>query len=351
MRTTRRARAQAALAAIFACGFAAAGAPAGAPALPLIAAAGDVACPPTHPAYNDGLGTPTRCRQAATAQLLYHAGYDAILPIGDLVQPDATLANLRDAYGQTWGKLKGRTHPVAGNHEYDHHSHGSGYFDYFNGVGDDEGRAGARGRGWYSYDLGRWHMIALNANCDRVGCRNHSRQLVWLRRNLRRHRNRCVLAYWHQPLFSSGAHGFFKTPEDALADKHNPGYDENTVPFWRALHAAGADIVLNGHDHLYERFAPQTPSGSLDRKTGIVQFTVGTGGRSLFDFTHVARNSRKRISGAFGILRLRLGRGRYHWRFLDIDHRILDEGERRCTPIGPALRAHRHRAAKAPPSH
>jgi hypothetical protein len=296
-------------------------APALCTAAPRIAAAGDIACPPSHRAFNRGVGTESKCQQRETARLLYHSWLDAILPIGDLVEPDPTLRNFRGVYASTWGRLKGRTYPAIGNHEYGLHN-ARGYFDYFNGVGRNTGRAGPRRRGWYSYDLGRWHLIALNGNCGHIRCGNRSRQVVWLRRNLRKHPNRCVLAYWHQPLFSSG----------------EQGHEEQVRPLWRALHAAGADVVLNAHDHLYERFAPQTPGGRPDRKRGIVQFTVGTGGRSQFQFTHRARNSRRRIANRFGILRMRLGRGRYRWRFVDARRRTLDHGSRRCTPIGPALR-------------
>jgi hypothetical protein len=295
-------------------------------AAPLIAAAGDIACPPSHPAFNGGRGTATKCRQRATARLLYGAGYDAVLPIGDLMEPKPFLTNFRRVYGRTWGRLKGRTFPALGNHEYDL-GPARGYFNYFNGVGDPFGRAGTRGLGWYSHDLGAWHLIALNSNCGKVGCGPGSRQLTWLRRNLRRNRDSCVLAYWHHPLFSSGAQGA----------------EQPVAPFWRVLRHHGADVVLNGHDHLYERFAPKRPDGRLDRRRGIVQFTVGTGGRSLFRFTGRARGSRKRVEGRFGILRLRLGARRYRWRFIALRRpagglgagprrgsRVLDRGSRRC---------------------
>ena len=136
--------------------------------------------------------------------------------------------------------------------------------------------------------------MALNSNCGKVGCGPGTRQLAWLRRDLRAHPRRCVLAYWHHPLFSSGAH-----------DAEQP-----VRYFWRVLRAAGADVVLNGHDQLYERFAPKMPDGDVDRRHGIVQFTVGTGGRSLFDFTATKRGSRRRVGHRFGILRLRLGGAR-----------------------------------------
>jgi hypothetical protein len=282
-------------------------------AVPVVAAAGDIACPPGHAAFNGGRGDGLRCGQAATARLLYGGGYAAVLPLGDLLDPDPFLENFRSVYGATWGRLKGKTYPAIGNHEY-WRGVAPGYFNYFNGRGRRDGRAGRRGLGWHSFDLGSWHLISLNANCSKVGCRGDSHQLRWLRRNLREHPNHCVLAYWHQPLFSSGAHG----------------EDEPVRPFWRALYRAGADVVLNGHDHVYERFAPQAPNGATDRRRGIVQFTVGTGGRSLFSFTHRELNSRKRISGSFGLLRLRLGRGGYRWRFIDVDRNTRDSGSRRC---------------------
>ena len=307
---------------------AAAAAPAQVTAVPVIGAAGDIACPPSHFAYNGGFGTTAKCRQRATARLLYGAGYDGILPIGDLMEPKPLLRNFRRVYGSTWGRLKGITHPAPGNHEYDL-GPAKGYFDYFNGVGARRGRAGPRGRGWYSYDLGRWHLIALNSTCGKVGgCGRGSDQFRWLRRDLRRSDARCTLAYWHHPLFSSGAHGG----------------EQPVRAFWRALYADGADVVLNGHDHLYERFAPKHPSGRRGGRRGIVQFTVGTGGRSLFAFTHRERGSRARIEGRFGVLRLRLGRRGFAWRFVAVPRpgsstgglgvggtRVLDSGSRRCS--------------------
>lgn len=254
-----------------------------------------------------------RCRQKDTARLLYGEGYDAVLPLGDLVYQPPTLWAYRRAWGPTWGRLKGKTFPAVGNHEYDEPGGPEGYWNYFNGVGRSDGRAGRRGLGWHSFDLGNWHLIALNSNCEQVGCDSRSRQLKWLRRNLRKHAARCTLAYWHHPLFSSGEHG----------------RSTETRPFWRALYRAGADVILGGHDHVYERFAPQAPNGALSRR-GIVQFTVGTGGRSLYRFTHVESNSRKRIDRRFGILRLRLARGGYSWGFVDVDRQVLDAGKRRC---------------------
>ena len=166
-----------------------------------------------------------------------------------------------------WGRFKPKTLPVLGNHEYGTRN-ARGYFSYFNGRGDEFGRAGERREGWYSRDLGRWHVVVLNSNCGKVDCGPGSRQIRWLRGDLRRHRNRCVLAAYHHPRYSSG--------------RHEEDQDVRTI--WRTLYRAGVDVVLNGHDHDYERFAPQDVRGHLDRRHGIAEFVVGTGGHSLFPF-------------------------------------------------------------------
>lgn len=289
--------------------------PAAARGAPTIAAAGDIACPRGHPAFNSGQGTGNKCRQATTAELLFGGGDSAVLPLGDLIDPDPTLRNFRGVYRRTWGRFKRKTHPALGNHEYAVPGAG-GYFDYFNGRGDTHGRAGRRGAGWYSYEVGTWHLIALNSNCGEVGCGPRSSQVRWLKRDLRRHaKRRCVLAYWHHPRFSSGFHG----------------QDQPTRTFWRVLFRARADVILNGHEHLYERFAPQTPSGVRNVGRGIVQFTVGTGGRSLFPIGAARRNSEAQVAGQFGILRMQLGRGYFSWRFLSApDEQSLDEGRHQC---------------------
>jgi 3',5'-cyclic AMP phosphodiesterase CpdA len=282
---------------------------------PLIAAAGDIACPPNAEHFNRGEGAPRHCRQERTSRLLFGRGYRAILPLGDLINAtNSTLESFQRAYGPSWGVLRRKTFPVPGNHEFDVRR-GRGYFNYFNGRGERWGRAGERGHGWYSYELGSWHMIALNSACGRVPCGPRSRQLRWLRRDLQRHRSRCTLAYFHHPLFSSGAHGD----------------DQDVRPFWRALYRAGADVVLNGHDHHYERFAPQDPRGRLDRRRGIVEFIVGTGGHSLFGVRRHEPHSRRFQNSSFGVLRLRLGRDSFRWRYLLAPGaRIFDQGRRRC---------------------
>jgi hypothetical protein len=255
----------------------------------VVAAAGDIACHPEEIAAGN-----RPCRQGTTADLLAGLRPDAVLPLGDLQYRDGDLASFQAVYEQTWGRFKAVSRPAVGNHEYGTRD-AAGYFAYFGAV------AGEPARGWYSYDLGSWHLIALNSECRHIGgCGPGSPQERWLRADLAAHPATCTLAYWHEPRFSSGHHG----------DK--PELDA----FWRALHEAGADLVLNGHDHDYERFAPQDPQGILDDTRGIRQFVVGTGGANHRAFATVKPNSEVRNADAFGVLVLKLGVERYQWRFL-----------------------------------
>ncbi|HEU5321805.1 MAG TPA: metallophosphoesterase, partial [Methylomirabilota bacterium] len=208
------------------------------------------------------------------------------------------------------GRHKGRTRPAVGNHEYGTPG-AAGYFDYFGAA------AGGPGKGWYGYDLGAWHVIALNSNCAQAGgCHAGSEQERWLRADLAAHPAECTLAYMHHPRFSSGnQHG------------GSPGVE----PLWRALHDHGAEMVLAGHDHDYERFAPQTPGGALDPKRGVRQFVVGTGGRSLRKFGPPKPNSEARDNTALGVLHLRLRDGSYDWRFVaEPGKSFTDSGSDRC---------------------
>ena len=291
-------------------------APAAAHSAPLVAAAGDIACGPGDPDFHGGAGHADKCRQRATSRLLRGRGVDAVLPLGDLMY-SPRLRFFRRIYGRTWGRLKRRTHPVLGNHDYfEGTGSARGYFDYFNGVGDHRGRAGGRGEGWYSFTLGHWHVIALNSNCERVACGPRSPQVRWLRRDLRASRAHCTLAYFHHPLFSSGPHG----------------NEQGVRAFWRVLYRRRADVILSGHDHLYERFAPQTPAARLNRRRGISQFTVGTGGHSLYNFKpQLLPNSVKRVEHRFGVLELRLRRASYSFRFRALGGAVLDRGARRCS--------------------
>lgn len=306
-----------------------AAAPAEARKIPLIAAAGDIACAPSNPGYNNGFGTHRRCQQLETSNLLAGRELSAVLPLGDLqYDENGSLASFQQAYEPTWGRWRAASHPVIGNHEYDDGLGAQGYWDYWNGIGAGDGPAGVRGRGWYSYNLGSWHLVALNSNCEFVSCRGSSRQLRWLRRDLRDNPDRCVLAYMHHPRFSSGI------------------YEElgNTRALWIALYRGGADVVLSGHDHIYERFARSRPDGVVDPKRGITQFTVGTGGYFLFPTLepHVS-NSRFAYNGGFGILFMKLGKKRYGWNFENVAGATIDHGKRVCHREKPRRKRHRHR--------
>ena len=269
---------------------------------PVIAAAGDIACPPSRRV------TASECHQATTALVLSRLRPTAVLPIGDDQYDTGALDAFRAAYAPTWGRFDAIVRPVPGNHEYAG-GRGAGYYAYFGA------RAGSPARGYYSYDLGRWHLIALNSNCSIVSCATGSAQVRWLRADLAAHRTRCTLAYWHHPRFSSGLHG-----------------DEQPVaPLWRAFYAGGADVVLNGHDHDYERFGPQTPAGRADARRGIREFVVGTGGRSHYPILVPRANSQRRNAATFGVLALTLHRDGYSWRFVpEAGGRFTDSGTGRC---------------------
>lgn len=296
---------------------------------PVVAAVGDIGCPaPFVPEGAQQLmsdsgepTTPQACQQAGTSRLVAEGGdYSAVLALGDLLAPRTTLNDFQRSYEPTWGQFKDITLPVVGNHEYAGDG-ARGYFDYFNGPGARTGRAGKTRLGWHRTRLGRWLVLGLNSNCRRVACSGRSRQAMWLRRTIRKDRrsrqpSSCILAFWHHPRFSSGRHG--------------NTYDIGA--FWRILRNRRADVVLNGHDHLYERFVPLSPSGAPD-PGGITQFTVGKGGRSLFSFVGEPHpGSDARIAGRFGILRLRLLANGFRWLFLATDGQVLDSGKSSCNP-------------------
>jgi 3',5'-cyclic AMP phosphodiesterase CpdA len=277
-----------------------------APGGPTVAVAGDVACDPADRAFagND----PGACQHRATAALVGARPYVAILVPGDLQYERGELDAFRSSYGPTWGRFKARTRPAPGNHEYNT-AGATGYYDYFGPA------VGRRSEGWYSFDVGDWHVVALNSNCAAIGgCDDESRQAVWLRGDLARNPARCTLAFWHHPLFTSGA---AHVGETVMA------------PLWRILEAAGADLVVAGHAHQYERFAPQTRDGAAD-PSGIREIVVGTGGRSHQPLAATVPNSLVRDATTFGILELTLGRSRYSWRFVPAVGPFRDSGSARC---------------------
>jgi hypothetical protein len=268
---------------------------------PVIVAAGDIACDPDSSSFNGGNGESSRCRQRFTAALL--RGATAVLPLGDNQYENGDYAKYLKSYAGSWGAYKGITRPVPGNHEY-LTSGAKGYFDYFGAV------AAERGKGYYSFDLGAWHLVALNSEID---AHAGSAQERWLRGDLAATKKSCLLAYWHKPRFSSGVHG-----NDADLDG-----------FWRALYAAHADVVLTGHDHDYERFGLQNPDARAD-PNGIREFVVGTGGRSLRDFSTPEPNSKVRNNSAFGVLRMTLHPGSYEWKFVPEKGSFTDSGKTAC---------------------
>ncbi len=277
------------------------------PESPRVAAAGDIACDPGSSAFEDGRGESDACRQQATSDLLVGGGYSAVLVLGDVQYDDAAASKWTDSYDPTWGRVKAVTRPVPGNHEYLTDG-AAGYFEYFGAA------AGDPAAGWYSFDVGTWHVIGLNSNCEAVGgCGAGSRQLLWLRDDLAASSARCTIAYFHHPRFSSGSHG------------DNP----QMAPFWEALEEAGAELVLGGHDHTYERFGPQTGARVADPR-GIRQFVVGNGGRDLYEFPSVKPNSEARDVTTFGVLRLTLRPAGYEWQLLPAVGTFTDSGSGTC---------------------
>lgn len=271
---------------------------------PVIAAAGDMSCPPDRPAYNGGLGTRNRCTGMRTSDLLLRSDLSAVLPLGDVQTPRGELRYFFEAFGPSWGRLKPIIRPTPGNHDYLTPG-AEGYYDYFNGVGVRRGPAGDRQRGgYYSYTLGQWRLISLDSNCGQIpgGCDFGSPQQRWLARTLARDPKRCTLAYWHRPRFSSYAVEGGRGPRD-------------TIALWQTLYDAGTDLVLSGHQHFYERLAPQDGAGNLDRQRGIRSFVVGTGGHSLDQAEFSDRNSVAFSADAFGVLELELRPRSYGWRF------------------------------------
>lgn len=275
---------------------------------PRIAAAGDIACDPESSSFERGSGSGLTCRQMATSDLLVGGGYRAVLALGDLQYEDGSYAKFLASYDPSWGRVKAITRPVPGNHEYRTEG-AAGYFRYFGAS------AGESDEGYYSFDVGRWHLIALNSNCGSVGgCGAGSPQEQWLRADLARNPASCTLAYWHHPRFSSGHHGS----------------DSTYTAFWQALYDAGADVVLVGHDHGYERFASVAPSGQRDAAHGVRQFVVGTGGKSVRSFPNVRTNSQARDVSSLGVLELTLGKRAYAWRFRPAVGSFTDSGSQRC---------------------
>ena len=267
---------------------------------PIIAAAGDIACPPGASV------TPTHCHHAATSDLL--EGATAVLTLGDNQYPNGTLAEFQGSFDPTWGRFKSVMYPSVGNHDY-HIPGAAGYFDYFGTA------AGPRDKGYYSFEIGAWHLVALNSNCVEIGgCEEGSAQEQWLRADLAASSASCTLAYWHHPLFSSGKHGS----------------DPRMATIWQALYEHGADVVLSGHDHDYQRFAPQTAAGVADARAPR-EFVVGTGGYSLRFGGPPIANQEAQSHDTFGVLKLTLHPASYDWEFVaEAGGAFSDSGSADC---------------------
>jgi acid phosphatase type 7 len=260
---------------------------------------------PSGPVVFAGAGDIAMCdvNSVGTAQLLDSIA-GLIFTLGDNAYFRGSREEYRNCYDNTWGRHKGKTFPVPGNHEY--MSPGAlPYFEYFGELA-----AGPSGEGYYSFEVGDWHAIALNSN---IAVGPSSAQAAWLRNDLATNRTRCTLAYWHHPLFTSGPDGDMPAMRE----------------FWRLLHDAGADLILNAHEHMYERFAPRDPDGRPDQARGIRQFIAGTGGAFLYQPVSLHPNSEIRIS-SFGILKLTLSSDRYQWEFVPSAGGPVDGGSGVC---------------------
>ena len=267
-----------------------------------------------------GAGDIANCsgtKDESTAQLLDGIA-GTVFTLGDNAYPDGTLTQFNNCYGPTWGRHKDRSRPAPGNHDY-HTAGAAGYYTYFGADASPlDTNCTSNCQGYYTYDLGAWHIIALNSE---IAHNAGSAQEQWLRADLAAHQSRCTLAYWHKPRFSSGKRG----------------NNASVQPFWQALYDYEADVVLNGHDHTYERFAPQNPTGQADPSRGIREFVVGTGGASLYSFPTIRPNSEARNNTTWGVLKLTLHPTSYDWEFIPVAGQTFrDSGADNCVGAGSA---------------
>jgi hypothetical protein len=285
-----------------------------------VAAAGDIACGPNSAGYNRGRGVPGRCHQKATSELVEDINPDAVFTLGDLQYQAGTLSQFRGYYDRTWGRFKDITYPVLGDHEYG--SPGAeGYFAYFGRrATPQDPDCTARCRGYYSVDLGAWHIVSLNVNCkelpDGDGCDRRSAQNRWLQKDLKaaNKTTACTVVLMHRPRWSS-----------------NHWASPDLDPLIRTMHQNGVELVLSGDSHTYERFAPQTPAGRLDRTGGIAQIVVGTGGAHFTGLGSTLGTSVVGREKVFGVLELTLQDGSYKWAFrADPSTPFNDSGSQAC---------------------
>lgn len=267
----------------------------------VIAAVGDIACPLTDPVTVD------RCQQQAVADAIVRTSPASVWLLGDIQYLNGELSRFRDSFGQAFAPLRNRWRPTPGNHEYIT-TNAAGYYEFFGKS------AGPHQRGFYSFNIGKWHVVSLNANCTIIDCTKNSFQANWLRNDLKKHPSKCTAAIWHQPLFSSGL-------------EH--GNDPLVRPLWQILQNRRADLVLNGHDHDFEVFSRQNADGKRDPK-GMIEIVSGVGGKSWYEWGKIQPNSRVRINNAFGFLRLKLNRSSFDWQFVDKDSKVRARDSARC---------------------
>ena len=279
--------------------------------------------PILKPATLVGAGDIADCKELEGAKItakLIASIPGTVFVAGDLAYEKGTAREFTDCYGKTWGRFKERTRPALGNHEYETRN-AAPYFAYWGQT------AGPAPKGYYSYDLGAWHIVVLNTNCNQPGvggCSAGSEQEQWLRQDLAAHPSSCTLAYGHHALFSSG---FFS--------RH--AMHPEVRPLWQALYEARAELILTGHEHSYERFAPQDPQGHPDPVNGIREIVVGTGGGSHTPLGSATANSEITNSHTFGVLKLTLGAGSYSWEFVPAPgEEFRDSGSAPCHPRNAA---------------
>jgi calcineurin-like phosphoesterase family protein len=272
---------------------------------PVAVAAGDIACDPLASTFKGGFGTSKRCRQEATAELVASLKPDAVFVLGDIQYEDGRYGKYMRSYDPSWGRFKRISHPTPGSHD----GGGGGYRRYWGA------RAGTDGSHWYGFDIGAWHVVSLNSNCGKAGgCESGSPQEQWLRADLAAHPAVCTLAFWHEPRFSSSKRA-----------------TSNMEAIWQALSDFGAELVLSGDAHNYERFRLQDAAGHRDPRRGIRQFVVGTGGASLDPFEERSAGSVVRNGTTFGVLKLTLHPTRYDWRFVgEAGSSFTDAGSASC---------------------
>jgi Calcineurin-like phosphoesterase len=288
------------------------------PADPVVAVAGDAACGTTEADYNGGLGTAAKCHMKQTSDIILAMAPQAVFALGDLQYNSGSLADFNVSYHNSWGRFRDITRPVIGNHEYGT-SGASGYFTYFGDAATPR-QPGCRSNceGYYSFDIGSWHVAVISSECTRIGggtgCAATSPQATWLDADLAAHPAQCTAVLTHRPRWASSS--FFTADIAPLVD---------------VMHARGVDLLLAGHGHAYERFAPQNPAGQLDDATGIREIVVGTGGRDSQGFSAPVPNSLVRKNQIFGVMKLTLHPTSYDWAYVpDPATPFADAGSGTC---------------------